>query len=1223
MGTPRKDIVMLLLVLPLLAGWAAAAPGTDLPGLTSPAVVAQADSPLEKAFSQSGFQYFTFSYWNILSLKDGRWNEWDRDHWAEWNNSGVMWAYDEDALHFGTDSAVTYSSRNGVWDYHYMPLANYGGDIVGFSRDEVYTVGRSTTNASWVYRFADVEGHEDWEVVGDLGTTGLSKMWGLAPDDLYFGGAGGSFVHWNGTSAEVLSSGVFGNILSMWGTAANDIYLVAANDGLLHWDGQSLTTVAPPGSIAAGNLRKVWGSGPDDVWVVGVGRSIAHFDGTQWDDMSIAGGGDTLNGIYGSGPDDVWTIGGFSAFHFDGTGWTDYSTSLPTTSEYGWWGLFGMYQKDGDRYWDRRFGNGETGGLGLSSITYSVEEFGGDIIAAGNFRKAGPDSINYIARLTGTGWEPLYTDSGPNSQVIDLIEYDGQLIACGMFNEIDGRRIHSVAAWNGTQWSELGDGLVVPDTLDAYQAIRMTIWDGKLVVVGQSEVTAVWDGSSWTPLPAFDGFLYDAADLNGDLFVGGLGMTTSEGLLLNFNGSGWTPVGSNALDGPVYGLLADGGSLIVSGEFSVVGLGYTILARWNPISSWSPFGSFAMLDSGGTDRGSFVVGLDRYGDDVIATGTFNRVDGRWIRGAALWNETDGWRGLGSGLDYWSFDIDEIDGALWFAGGFANAGNRESFGIARWQKTGLVLDGPPVTVDQPAAPGEDYALRVSLTGELGDKPIVVHYRSRDTDSFLTARMFPVPEKDGIFESIIPGDYIADLGFQYYITGGGEEDEIVFPAGDPADPGYAPAWTGVTMSNFEFTPPAANSYVMMGIPFVPNASQSSILQGAMGTYDKSKWRFGRWNPTTSKYVEFPGTPDFAPGIGYWLIQRDRTTLTVNGVSTNTFGGVNIQLRPGWNMISTPYAFPILWSDVALVAGVEDRLVARSGGTYVDVNVMNPWEGYWVLKNGFDDAVINIPPIEAPVKALENPIQDADEGLPPQVAWAINIAAVKGDRSDVKNIAAVADGAEDGVDVMDFHEPPAMPGDVSLSFLVEAEDRMHHLSTDMRAEFTDGQAWDAELRVEGGGRVVLGFEGVEQVPAGFEVALITATGRIDLRATDTATVTVGESGSATLRLAVGDVQYVAEQEQNLPRPFALRPNYPNPFNPRTKISFTLPYASRVAIDIYDIRGRKVRTLVDGDYTAGLHEVDWLGDDDGGRSASTGVYFSRMRADGFEQVRKMTLVR
>jgi len=93
--------------------------------------------------------------------------------------------------------------------------------------------------------------------------------------------------------------------------------------------------------------------------------------------------------------------------------------------------------------------------------------------------------------------------------------------------------------------------------------------------------------------------------------------------------------------------------------------------------------------------------------------------------------------------------------------------------------------------------------------------------------------------------------------------------------------------------------------------------------------------------------------------------------------------------------------------------------------------------------------------------------------------------------------------------------------------------------------------------------------------------------------------------------------------PRVFKLHANYPNPFNPMTKISFSLPEAQMVKLSVYSLDGRKVATLVNGTQTAGLHEVVWMGRDDAGRSVATGTYFYRINAGPYSQVNKMTLIK
>ncbi len=102
---------------------------------------------------------------------------------------------------------------------------------------------------------------------------------------------------------------------------------------------------------------------------------------------------------------------------------------------------------------------------------------------------------------------------------------------------------------------------------------------------------------------------------------------------------------------------------------------------------------------------------------------------------------------------------------------------------------------------------------------------------------------------------------------------------------------------------------------------------------------------------------------------------------------------------------------------------------------------------------------------------------------------------------------------------------------------------------------------------------------------------------------------------------------EEPGTPRPSPLTTqldqNYPNPFNPSTTIRYTLDRSSRVRLEIFDLSGRMIATLLNSVQPAGQHELKWNGCDDAGNPAAAGVYFYRLATPDYSQSRKMILMK
>jgi hypothetical protein len=96
-------------------------------------------------------------------------------------------------------------------------------------------------------------------------------------------------------------------------------------------------------------------------------------------------------------------------------------------------------------------------------------------------------------------------------------------------------------------------------------------------------------------------------------------------------------------------------------------------------------------------------------------------------------------------------------------------------------------------------------------------------------------------------------------------------------------------------------------------------------------------------------------------------------------------------------------------------------------------------------------------------------------------------------------------------------------------------------------------------------------------------------------------------------------------MPTPMATRllPNYPNPFNPATTVAVELAQDGLMSVDVYDMLGRRVRTLAEGVYEAGLHSFEWNGTDDNGAAVESGIYFARFSTADYTETRQMQMTK
>jgi hypothetical protein len=133
------------------------------------------------------------------------------------------------------------------------------------------------------------------------------------------------------------------------------------------------------------------------------------------------------------------------------------------------------------------------------------------------------------------------------------------------------------------------------------------------------------------------------------------------------------------------------------------------------------------------------------------------------------------------------------------------------------------------------------------------------------------------------------------------------------------------------------------------------------------------------------------------------------------------------------------------------------------------------------------------------------------------------------------------------------------------------------------------------------------------------------------DTAMVATKAEGKTTITIRLKRLGTDIEEPGNTPGDFALLPNYPNPFSATlsapqapagTQITFYLPQPERTQIEIFNIYGQRVRTLLNAMQEQGQRTIWWNGADDTGRTMAAGVYILRLRAGQFAAARRMVLL-
>ena len=280
---------------------------------------------------------------------------------------------------------------------------------------------------------------------------------------------------------------------------------------------------------------------------------------------------------------------------------------------------------------------------------------------------------------------------------------------------------------------------------------------------------------------------------------------------------------------------------------------------------------------------------------------------------------------------------------------------------------------------------------------------------------------------------------------------------------------------------------NAYRLVSFPLASdNTNIASILLDDLGTgtaLDTTKWRVWDINPQTAEsdfpYREYPAVGPLLAGKSIFLITKENKTLTSSaGATVITTEPFNIDLKPGWNMIASPFNFDIPIQNVK-PDSLRDDLFTYNGAFISFPNFLKPWEGYMIKVKA--PVTLTIQPSEIPQSAF------AKLAFAPD--WFIRVQATCERASDVDNLIGVVQDAATEWDRHERFEPPPIGKYVMVSFPHHEWQRYPDVyTTDFRPPSSDGHVWDFAVSSNISGKpVTLRFDHLESLPPEYEIKLV----------------------------------------------------------------------------------------------------------------------------------------
>ncbi len=465
--------------------------------------------------------------------------------------------------------------------------------------------------------------------------------------------------------------------------------------------------------------------------------------------------------------------------------------------------------------------------------------------------------------------------------------------------------------------------------------------------------------------------------------------------------------------------------------------------------------------------------------------------------------------------------------------------------------------------------------------------------------------------GKYEATVPAADFGPMGLEYYFT-----------AGDAANNNARSPLTGYYYSYISFagaTNPqipggligvggAVSNWKIITVPHNLTDNKISTVFSELGANDLSKWRMISYKNQTA-WDEFPNSfTTFTQGKGYFINIKDvpATGLIVEGATTpsnNKATPFILNLNSGWNQIGNPYNFRIVWDEVITANGSPATISSKLrtfNGTYIDDpdGILEVFEGAFILNTGLSLVPLTIPIVGSLTGGRISTTDLFDIG---EDQWIVPITLKNGELENTFGGVGMHPDALVSVDNHDDFNPPHFLDYMEMKF----PHPEHFLKNSTRDVVPTQAEYNWEFKVESNQESPIeltrnnsrfGFNTKELFLYDLQKGIL-----VDMRKQNSYSLDLQKSSAFKV--------YFGEnlQEKINPLSISLGDAFPNPSKGNVTIPFTLSDAVagyQVALEVYDMVGRKVSTLVDEFFKPGFYSVQWqVGD-----SFTNGLYTYRM---------------